>query len=149
MEQSGDGDELALKLRHKYGLNSVRKRYVVFVDEETIAFSVGNLVQFLNVNGTSKQKFMILQRRCEVGMIAVHPQKIFFVIGEGRNESAEFAEAVYVDVYEYPSLQLKKTLRGGAKSKYAFGEFSPDGSMFATVSSAPDYLLTIWDWENE
>ena len=86
----------------------------------------------------------------------MHPERIAFALCEGEagcvNEKKgeeEEDERACVDVYEYPSLELKKTLRGGAKSKYVLAKFSPDGTMLATVSSEPDYFLTIWDWENE
>ena len=152
---------LRVDLKRNYGLNSVRRDNVAFVDHETIAFSVGNLVQFLRVkNTTAKEEeenfFMRSRRLREIGAIAVHPERTFVALCEGeigcvneRREEEEEDECARVDVYAYPSLVLKKTLRGGAKSKYALAKFSPDGTMLATVSSAPDYLLTIWDWENE
>ena len=152
---------LRVDLKRNYGLNSVRRDNVAFVDHETIAFSVGNLVQFLRVkNTTAKEEeenfFMRSRRLREIGAIAVHPERTFVALCEGeigcvneRREEEEEDECARVDVYAYPSLVLKKTLRGGAKSKYAPAKFSPDGTMLATVSSAPDYLLTIWDWENE
>ena len=69
---------LRVDLKRNYGLNSVRRDNVAFVDHETIAFSVGNLVQFLRVkNTTAKEEeenfFMRSRRLREIGAIAVHP----------------------------------------------------------------------------
>ena len=152
---------LRVNLKRNYGLNSIKRDNVTFVDDETVAFFVGNLVQFLHIKNTTAKEdddnfFMRSRRLREIGAIAVHPERIAFALCEGEagcvNEKKgdeEEDERACVDVYEYPSLELKKTLRGGAKSKYVLAKFSPDGTMLATVSSEPDYFLTIWDWENE
>jgi WD40 repeat protein len=158
---------LRVILKRNYGLDSIRRDNVAFVDHETVAFSVGNLVQFLRVkNTTAKEEgeenfFMRSHRLRDIGAIAVHPERTFLALCEGEmgfvtekkeeeeGEGKGEGECARVDVYAYPSLELKKSLRGGAKSKYALAKFSPDGTMLATVSSTPDYLLTIWDWENE
>ena len=152
---------LRVNLKRNFGLNSIKRDNVTFVDDETVAFFVGNLVQFLHIKNTTAKEdddnfFMRSRRLREIGAIAVHPERIAFALCEGeagcvnkKKGDEEEDERACVDVYEYPSLELKKTLRGGAKSKYVLAKFSPDGTMLATVSSEPDYFLTIWDWENE
>jgi len=40
-------------------------------------------------------------------------------------------------------------LRGGTERGFADLAFSPDGSRLATVGSAPDFLLAVWDWKAE
>ena len=125
-----------------------------------------------NKNSNTSNTFMLARRsNREIGMIAINPKRTFMAIGEGNSKNTtttttttttakiinnenkklidEEDSGANVDIYDYPSLELKKTLVGGAKSKYALGKFSPDGTMLATVSSAPDYVLTVWDWENE
>jgi WD40 repeat protein len=42
-----------------------------------------------------------------------------------------------------------KVLRGGAERGYACMDFSGDGDKLASVSTSPDYMLTIWDWQEE
>ena len=39
---------LRVNLKRNFGLNSIKRDNVTFVDDETVAFFVGNLVQFLN-----------------------------------------------------------------------------------------------------
>ena len=80
---------LRVDLKRNYGLNSVRRDNVAFVDHETIAFSVGNLVQFLRVkNTTAKEEeenfFMRSRRLREIGAIAVHPERTFVALCEGE-----------------------------------------------------------------
>jgi WD40 repeat protein len=40
-----------------------------------------------------------------------------------------------------------QTLPNGTENAYACAAFSTDGSKVASVGSAPDYLLTLWDWQ--
>lgn len=54
-----------------------------------------------------------------------------------------------VNIFEYPSLKLHRILRDGTEEAYAHLDFSPKGDKLASVGSAPDYMLTVWDWKNE
>lgn len=38
---------------------------------------------------------------------------------------------------------------GGTERAYSFVDFNHDGSLLASVGSAPDYMLTLWDWRKE
>ncbi len=38
---------------------------------------------------------------------------------------------------------------GGTKQAYSFVDFNSDGSLLASVGSAPDFMLTVWDWRQE
>lgn len=40
-------------------------------------------------------------------------------------------------------------LRGGAERGFSHVEFNHDGSLLASVSSTPDYLLTLWNWKTQ
>lgn len=50
-------------------------------------------------------------------------------------------------IYQYPSLDLCQTLPGGTEQAYSCAVFNADGSMVASVGSAPDYMLTLWEWQ--
>jgi hypothetical protein len=50
-------------------------------------------------------------------------------------------------IYSYPDLVRRHTLPSGTERAYSAACFSPDGTRLAAVGSAPDYLLTLWDWE--
>lgn len=54
-----------------------------------------------------------------------------------------------INIFEYPSLKLHRILRDGTEEAYAHLDFSPKGDKLASVGSAPDYMLTVWDWRNE
>jgi len=38
---------------------------------------------------------------------------------------------------------------GGTEQAYSFIDFNPKGNLLASVGSAPDYMLTVWDWNKE
>lgn len=38
---------------------------------------------------------------------------------------------------------------GGTEKAYSFIDFNPKGNLLASVGSAPDYMLTVWDWQIE
>lgn len=40
-------------------------------------------------------------------------------------------------------------LRGGAERGYASLTFNQTGDKIASVSTSPDFLLTVWDWAYE
>ena len=55
----------------------------------------------------------------------------------------------HVYIYDYPTLKLKKVLRGGTEAAYTAVAFNDKGNMLATVGSFPDFMLTLWRWEEE
>lgn len=61
------------------------------------------------------------------------------------------AKAISEDIDENSNdgsfLQILKILRGGAERGYASLTFNHKGDKMASVSMAPDFLLTVWDWE--
>jgi hypothetical protein len=40
-------------------------------------------------------------------------------------------------------------LKGGADRGYTSITFNQEGDKMASISMAPDFLLTVWDWELE
>ena len=77
-----------------------------------------------------------------IGALAVHPSGDYFAVGErGTNPN--------VYIYEYPSMNMYRVLSNGTERGFSDLRFDTDGGMIATVGSAPDYLLHIWDWKQE
>ena len=72
----------------------------------------------------------------------IHPSRRYFAV-------AEKGVKPNINIFEYPSLKLHRVLREGTEEAYANLDFSPDGTQLASVGSAPDFMLTVWDWKNE
>lgn len=72
----------------------------------------------------------------------MHPSRQYFAVGEKGNDPNIY-------IYTYPALQIIKILKKGTERSYASLNFSAQGTELASVGGAPDYLLTVWDWERE
>ncbi|KAL4169004.1 hypothetical protein KRP22_009933 [Phytophthora ramorum] len=77
-----------------------------------------------------------------VGSLAVHPSGEFFAVGEKGVRPN-------ISIYRYPQITVSHVLRNGTERAYASVEFSKDGETLASVGSAPDFLLTVWNWREE
>ncbi|XP_041825763.1 cilia- and flagella-associated protein 44 isoform X2 [Melanotaenia boesemani] len=130
-----------LHLSHSFGYDSGRRGNLKLLDEKTLIFIAGNLLVLLDIS-TKEQRFL---RSCSgggIGAIAMHPTKKYFAVAEKGNKPS-------IIVYEYPSLRPYRVLRDGTEQKYVSVDFSYDGNLLASVDSAPEYLLTLWDWRQE
>nr|AAS21445.1 hypothetical protein FLJ31910-like protein [Oikopleura dioica] len=102
--------------------------------------SAGNLLLFHNVQ--TDEKTVLRSPAGSIGSICIHPSKKFFAVG-GKGDKPEIL------VYSYPELEVVYVLRGGAERGFSHVEFNHDGSLLASVSSTPDYLLTLWNWKTQ
>ncbi|XP_071321915.1 cilia- and flagella-associated protein 44 [Trachinotus anak] len=133
--------ENLLHLSHSFGYDCGRRANLQLLDDRTLIFIAGNLLVLLDVS-TKEQRYL---RSCSgggIGSITVHPRQDYFVAAEKGNQPK-------IIVYEYPSLRPYRILRGGTERAYTFVDFNRDGSLLASVGSAPDYMLTLWKWRQE
>ncbi|OWZ09547.1 Avirulence (Avh) protein [Phytophthora megakarya] len=77
-----------------------------------------------------------------IGSLAIHPSGEFFAVGEKGVKPN-------ISIYRYPQLTVSHVLRNGTERAYASVEFSKNGETLASVGSAPDFLLTVWNWRDE
>lgn len=52
-----------------------------------------------------------------------------------------------VYIYEYPSLDIRIKLEGAAKRSFTCASYNSSGELLATQAGHPDFMLTIWRWE--
>ncbi|CAG5111754.1 Oidioi.mRNA.OKI2018_I69.chr2.g6028.t1.cds [Oikopleura dioica] len=114
-------------------------------DEEThsgqvLLHSAGNLLLFHNVQ--TDEKTVLRSPAGSIGSVCIHPSKKFFAVG-GKGDKPEIL------IYSYPEMEVVYVLRGGAEKGFSHVEFNHDGSLLASVSSTPDYLLTLWNWKTQ
>lgn len=77
-----------------------------------------------------------------MGAVAVNASRTLIAVGEKGNHPCVY-------IYSYPALQIIKILRLGTEHSYAALAFDASGEKLATLGGAPDYLLTVWDWQRE
>ncbi|XP_026863865.2 cilia- and flagella-associated protein 44 isoform X1 [Electrophorus electricus] len=130
-----------LQLSYSFGYDCKRRANLQLLDESTLAFMAGNVLVLLDVR-TKEQRYV---RSCSgggIGAIMTHPTKRYLAV-------AEKGELPNIIIYEYPSLRPYRLLRGGTGQAYSFVNFNREGTLLASVGSAPDYMLTLWDWREE
>ena len=109
--------------------------------EPSVVYLAGNSLAFVGLR-SAKRRYLFSIDDCGVGAFVVHPTHKYIAVGEtGSNPK--------IYVYNYPDLQLSKQLCNGASRSFTCMCFSQSGGKLATVSSSPDFMLTIWDWVGE
>jgi len=126
---------------HSFGYDCRKRANLHLLGGPTLLFAAGNLVHLLDLsNGT--HRFL---RSCSgggIGALTVHSSFKYFAVAEKGTKP-------HILVYTFPELKLHRVLRGGTEAAYSFIDFDPSGEMLASVGSAPDYMLTVWNWAEE
>lgn len=116
--------------------------------------AVGNTVQIMKLPATCQEqenpeKSVVIERQylfgfsgAGIGSLSVHPSKRFFAVGEKGIKP-------YIVIYRYPNPKVYRVLRNGTELAYSCLVFSQDGEKLASVGGAPDFLLTVWNWQQE
>ncbi|XP_051907853.1 cilia- and flagella-associated protein 44-like [Hippocampus zosterae] len=136
-----DIPENLLFLSHSYGYDSGRRANLQLLDDKTLVFIAGQLLILLDVC-TKQQRYL---RSCSgggIGAIGVSHKKDYLVV-------AEKGKKPILIVFKYPSLQAYRILRDGTDLAFSSVNFNSDGSLLASLGSAPDYMLTVWNWKQE
>jgi len=110
-------------------------------DEKTLLSCTGNSFQLLDMN-TLEKKIVLGKNKRGIGATAVHPKLPLFAVAE-KGEDPEIL------IYSYPDLKIKHRLKNGTERTFSDIQFNNSGDQLASVGNAPDYLLTVWDWEKE
>jgi WD40 repeat protein len=128
-------------LHHSFSLEGHTRGNLHILDENTLLTSVGNAVLTIDVN-TLDRSYIQGFSGAGIGALCVHPSGKYFAVGDkGKHPN--------VLIFEFPSMKLYRILRRGTEQAYSCLRFNPDGTKLATVGSAPDYLLTVWNWKTE
>jgi len=125
-----------------YGVmgNQSYKRYNLhFLEDDVIIYVTGNKYKMYNL--TTRQETTFNGKDLDgVGSIAVHKNRKHFAV-------AEKGPWPNIYIYSYPSLKLYRILTKGTEMMYAHCEFSTGGDKLVSLGGAPDYTLTVWDWQ--
>lgn len=113
----------------------------MYIAPGILIHSCGDIVHFLDLK-TMTYMFQHSVEGNGIGCVAVHPKRTHFCV-------CEKGVSPNIYIYAYPSMELYKTLVDGTERYFSGASFNFDGTQLATVGAHPDYLLTVWDWENE
>jgi WD40 repeat protein len=128
-------------LHHSFSLEGQTRGNMHALGDNTILTSVGNAIVTIDVN-TMDRSYIQGFSGAGIGALCVHPSGKYFAVGDkGKHPN--------VLIFEFPSMKLYRILRRGTEQAYSCLRFNPDGTKLATVGSAPDFLLTVWNWKTE
>lgn len=128
-------------LQDSIGHNINKKDNLFLIENDILVYVTSNSVVFENLESRERSYLLSLDSG-GVACIAVHPSRTMFAV-------AGYGHQPRIFIYSYPDKEVLKVLNEGAERGYSSIRFNTDGTKLASVSSSPDFLLTVWDWENE
>ncbi|XP_060530871.1 cilia- and flagella-associated protein 44 [Cylas formicarius] len=131
-----------LQFDFSYGYDCRKYFNLTVLDENTVTFSSGNFIIFLDV----KSKETVFRRSAlggGIGHIQGNPNTIY-----PHFSVAECGTVPIIITYVWPTLEVVCVLKGGAERIYSNIDFNPNGDLLVSQSGDPDYLITVWDWRN-
>lgn len=112
---------------------------LVLIDANTLVFASGNLIHFFDIHATT----MTTRRSAcggGIGCVAKNPIYHHLTVAENGNNPTIF-------IYKFPEMEIISILRKGTKLQYSIVDYTADGKLLGSQGGAPDYTITIWDWE--
>ena len=87
-----------------------------------------------------------------IGSIAIHPKGHVIAVGEKSPTKSTVKPKILL--YSWPEVKLIGELEGASEKTVSYLTFAPLSSsnsvdLLASVSSAPDFMLTLWNWQEE
>ncbi|XP_066257532.1 cilia- and flagella-associated protein 44 [Euwallacea similis] len=130
-----------LQFDFSYGYDCLKYFNLSVLDENTVAFSSGNFINFFDV---PKRKITFRRSALGGGIGRIrknrNPEFPYFAV-------AECGQVPIIIMYAWPSLEIICVLEGGAEKTYANIDFNPEGELLVSQSGEPDFLITVWNWQ--
>ena len=141
--------EMAGEIMHCFNSDFTRLANIHMIAEEVLLCATGNLVLMLNVNTGKIDSWVTGKDGGGIGAVCVHPSKKFFAVAEKVGSQSLPGAKPHTYIYTYPEKELVKTLSEGTEQFYTAANFSGKGDKLATIGGDPDFMLTVWRWEDE
>lgn len=127
------------KYHGSYGMDSYKRFNIHLIEPHVLIYANGNIYELYDMKERTR-KILFGKDTDGIGSIAVHPSRKYFAVAEkGTNPN--------IYIYDYPDLKLYRICKGGTEKSYSHVEFSIRGDKLASVGSAPDYTITVWNWK--
>ena len=133
-----------LTLHQSFSYNAQQRYNLHYIDANTLLFIAGNTTHLFDPHTGKKTVLTGHSPTAQGGVasVAVHPSRQLFAVAEKGHHPSIF-------IHSYPALAVVRVLHGGTESAYSHVEWNARGDKLAAVGSAPDYLLSVWDWAQE
>ncbi|KFP60462.1 WD repeat-containing protein 96, partial [Cariama cristata] len=111
---------------------------VGFINNQTICYPCGNYILFLDIE---TKKRTVLQ--CQTGQVGAFATN-------GNSQVLAFSDRKLnpiIYIYTFPELSKLTELKGNAQLDYTVLAFSFTGPYLASYSSIPEFVLSVWNWQ--
>ncbi|XP_050755078.1 cilia- and flagella-associated protein 43 [Gymnogyps californianus] len=128
-------EEAALEVRWVQGFSN---KNFHFINNQTVCCPCGNYILFLDVE---TKKTTVLQ--CQTGQVGAFA-------ANGNSQVLAFSDRKLnpiIYVYTFPELSKLTELKGNAQLDYTLLAFSCTGPYLASYSSIPEFVLSVWNWQ--
>ncbi|KAM6347636.1 cilia- and flagella-associated protein 43 isoform 9-T13 [Alca torda] len=109
-----------------------------FINNQTVCYPCGNYILFLNIE-TKKTSAL----HCQTGQVGA------FAVN-GNSQVLAFSDRKLnpiIYIYNFPELNKLTELKGNAQLDYTLLAFSFTGPYLASYSSIPEFVLSVWNWQ--
>jgi cilia- and flagella-associated protein 44 len=122
-------------------MDSYKRFNLHLIEPHVLIYANGNVYEFYDMMEKTR-KVLFGKDTDGIGSIAVHPSRKYFAVAEKGNNPNIY-------IYDYPDLKLYRICKNGTEKAYSHVEFSIKGDKLASVGSAPDYTITVWNWKSQ
>ncbi|NXC44621.1 CFA43 protein, partial [Penelope pileata] len=109
-----------------------------FINNQTVCYPCGNYILFLDIK--TKTTTALQCQTGQVGAFAVNTNS-----GVVAFSDRKLNPVIYI--YKFPELNKLTELKGQVQLDYTLLAFSFKGPYLASYSSLPDFVLSIWNWQ--
>uniref|UniRef100_A0A8C6ZRF8 Cilia- and flagella-associated protein 43 n=1 Tax=Nothoprocta perdicaria TaxID=30464 RepID=A0A8C6ZRF8_NOTPE len=109
-----------------------------FVNNHTVCYPCGNYIVFVDIE--TKKRTVLECQTGQVGAFAVN----------GNSEVVAFSDRKlnpFIYIYTFPELNKVTELKGSDLLDYTLLAFSFTGPYLASYSSIPEFVLSVWNWQ--
>ncbi|XP_054687133.1 cilia- and flagella-associated protein 43 isoform X1 [Grus americana] len=114
------------------------KKNFGFINNQTICYPCGNYILFLDIETKTTTAL-----QCQTGQVGAFA-------ANGNSQVLAFSDRKLnpiIYIYTFPELNKLTELKGNAQLDYTLLAFSFTGPYLASYSSIPEFVLSVWNWQ--
>ncbi|TRZ25567.1 hypothetical protein HGM15179_001626 [Zosterops borbonicus] len=134
-EGPAHGGEAALEVSWVQGFSN---KNLAFINNQTVCYPCGNYILFLDIE-TKKTRAV----QCQAGQVGAFA-------ASANSQVVAFSDRKLnplIHIYTFPELSKLTELKGDAQLDYTLLAFSFRGPYLASYSSIPEFVLSVWNWQ--
>ncbi|XP_014739240.1 PREDICTED: cilia- and flagella-associated protein 43 [Sturnus vulgaris] len=113
---------------------------LAFVNNQTLCYPCGNYILFLDIK-TKKTRAV----QCQAGQVGAFA-------ANANSQVVAFSDRKLnplIHIYTFPELSKLTELKGDVQLDYTLLAFSFTGPYLASYSSIPEFVLSVWNWQEK